>query len=588
MRKSFFKPILIIQVCLFGLIVFAVPAKATTLTNFYVDVFYDISSRKEVEAELFYESDQAYFYIENSYLDKINRTTKLLVEQKIKTLGKEFDENIYPKLTDLFGDVWNPGIDNDPKITILFSRLMAGVGGYFNPGNEYSSDNVSDSNEREMVYVNTNYILDNRLNAYIAHEFQHLISFNQKEKIHNIVDDIWLNELRSEYVSTYLGYDAEDYENSNLKVRVDKFEQYSSDSLTEWRGRIYDYSSISLLGQYMADHYGNQFFREIIKSDKSGIEAINNALDIIGTGKTFDKIFSDWIVACYINNTAKGALYGYVNPLLKSLKINPTATYKIFGDLMLQRTAMMKEWSPFWYEIEAGQGEISDIKIDFSGEPERGSFKIKILKIDISDNYVVSDWLLNKNNQGEILISDLGKDIKKIVIMPYVSYKGQYQDEKLDYNNFTFTINTQDENNETLAVNGTITNETENNSIQNAFFSSLSDGDLVRAKGDYKVYIIKGKYKRHIKSGEIFDFYKHLNWEKIKEISRYELNLYKESNLIRAEEDKKVYEIDSIGEKHWLNISGEEFINSGRNWNGVYIINNQERDYYKTEKDILS
>ncbi len=587
MRKTFYKFTAITYIFLFGLIVFAAPAKATTSTNFYVDAFYDISSREEIEAELFYESDQAYFYIENSYLDRINRADKLLVERKIKTLSKEFDENIYPKLTDLFGDVWNPGIDNDSKITILFSRLMGGVGGYFDPSNEYDSDNVSDSNEREMIYINTDYILDNRLKSYVAHEFQHLISYNQKEKIHNIADDIWLNELRSEYVSTYLGYDAEDYQNSNLKIRVDKFEQYSSDSLTEWRGRIYDYSSINMLGQYMADHYGKQFFRELIESDKSGIKAVNDALNAIGIEKTFDEVFSDWVVACYINNTEKGALYGYTNPLLKNLKINPTATYEIFGNLIIQRAALMKEWSPFWYEIEPGQGEIGNIKLNFSGTPARGNFKIKTIKIDFSNNYVVSDWPLNENNQGEILISGFGNDIQKIIVIPYVSYEGQYQDETLDYNNFTFIIEAQNKNQEVLAANGTTINETQNNATQTAFYSSLSDGDLVRAKGDYKVYIIKGEYKRHIESGEIFGFYEHLNWGIVKEISRYELNLYKESNLIRTDGDKKVYEIDEMGQKHWLNISGEEFINSERDWNSVYIINKAERDFYLLGEDVL-
>jgi len=587
MKKSFYKFATTISFFLLGMAILAVPAKAAISANFYVDVFYDISNRKEIKAELFYESARAYFYIENTYLDKIDEATRLLVKKKIKTLGTEFDENIYPKLTNLFGDVWNPGIDNDPKITILFSLLIGGVGGYFDPGNEYFSNNVSDSNEREMIYINTDYILDNRLKAYVAHEFQHLISYNQKEKTHNIVDDIWLNELRSEYVPTYLGYDAEDYKDSNLKVRVDKFEQYSSDSLTEWQGRIYDYSSISMFGQYMADHYGKQFFREIIKSDKAGIGAINDALNIIGTGKTFDEVFSDWMVACYVNDITKGTLYGYTNPLLRNLKINPTASYEFFGDLIIQRVALMKEWSPFWYEIKAREGEVKNIKLNFSGKPERGNFKIKILQIDANNNDIINDWLLDKNNQGSFLISGLGDDIKKIVIMPYLAYKGQYQTDALGYNNFNFTIEGQDKKEKVLATNGTVVNKPQNNATQTAFYSSLSDGDLVRAKGDYKVYIIKGEYKRHVSSGKIFNFYKHLNWNIVKKVSRYELNLYKESNLIQADGDKKVYEIGDIGQKHWINISGEEFINSGRDWDSVYIINQAERGFYLLGEDVL-
>ena len=39
------------------------------------------------------------------------------------------------------------GIDNNPKIVILFSRLVNGVAGYFNPADEMSKDQESHSNE---------------------------------------------------------------------------------------------------------------------------------------------------------------------------------------------------------------------------------------------------------------------------------------------------------------------------------------------------------------------------------------------------------------------------------------------------------
>jgi len=43
---------------------------------------------------------------------------------------------------------------------------------------------------------------------------------------------------------------------------------------------------------------------------------------------------------------------------------------------------------------------------------------------------------------------------------------------------------------------------------------NIPDGALIRAVGDYKVYIVKGNYKRHIIDGRIFDFYGHLDWSK--------------------------------------------------------------------------
>jgi len=116
---------------------------------------------------------------------------------------------------------------------------------------------------------------------------------------------------------------------------------------------------------------------------------------------------------------------------------------------------------------------------------------------------------------------------------------------------------------------------------------SLADGSLIRAKGDYKVYIIQNGYKRHILDARIFDFYGHLDWANIIEVTPEERDSYRDSVWVRAANDKKVYEINGDKSKHWLNMTAEEFYASGRRWEGVFIINNQERDFYRTGADVL-
>lgn len=114
----------------------------------------------------------------------------------------------------------------------------------------------------------------------------------------------------------------------------------------------------------------------------------------------------------------------------------------------------------------------------------------------------------------------------------------------------------------------------------------LSNGSLIRAVNDYKVYIINNNYIRHILDGEIFNFYGHLNWDNIQEVTSTQINNYQESFLIRAKDDYKVYEIDNNKTKHWLNITAEEFINSGRKWEMVYVVNEEERDFYGTGEEV--
>ena len=117
--------------------------------------------------------------------------------------------------------------------------------------------------------------------------------------------------------------------------------------------------------------------------------------------------------------------------------------------------------------------------------------------------------------------------------------------------------------------------------------ADVNDGDLVRAAGDYKVYIINGDYRRWIQSAEIFNCYGHFGFAAVKEITKQELESYLESWLIRADGDEKVYEINADGTKHWLNITAEKFTESGRSWEMVYVVNEQERDFYTTGVDVL-
>ena len=107
-----------------------------------------------------------------------------------------------------------------------------------------------------------------------------------------------------------------------------------------------------------------------------------------------------------------------------------------------------------------------------------------------------------------------------------------------------------------------------------------------RAKNDYKVYVIKGRYKRWIQRAEIFNAYGHLHWEDVIEVEPEILDAYQTSWLIRAKNDYKVYEVTPSGVKRWLNMTPSEFEKSGRKWEMVYIVNDFERDFYHTGKEI--
>ena len=138
-----------------------------------------------------------------------------------------------------------------------------------------------------MVYLNITALGDQRkINAFLAHEFQHLISFNQKEILRNVADDTWLNELRSEYAVTLLGYN-DNFASSDLEKRLQAFIESPSDSLTEWKNLPADYGQISLFGEYLAEHWSPQVIADTLKTSSVGMASINDALKQNGFSDSF-------------------------------------------------------------------------------------------------------------------------------------------------------------------------------------------------------------------------------------------------------------------------------------------------------------
>ncbi|MEA1936929.1 MAG: hypothetical protein U9N04_02345, partial [Patescibacteria group bacterium] len=65
---------------------------------------------------------------------------------------------------------------------------------------------------------------------------------------------------------------------------------------------------------------------------------------------------------------------------------------------------------------------------------------------------------------------------------------------------------------------------------------------------------------------------------------------FQTSNLYRSLNDYKVYSLEEIDEtaiKHHLNLTAEEF-EKEYDWNGVFEVNKEERDYYREGRVIHS
>ena len=421
MLKKFQKIVFLVSIFFF-LFTFVPTIKAARIgevIRFYIDSSYDISQREELMARLVKETPKLYFYIDNTWWTSQTSLKQKEILEKLTSLANEFETKIYPKLTSIFGQEWKPGIDGDEKITILFQPMKKNAGGYFRSIDEYLRIQFPESNEREMLYLNTQYLESARLKGFLAHEFVHLITFNQKNKIHNKTEETWLNEARAESAISILGYDSL-YEGSNLQERVKDFLKNPSDSLTEWLNKEDDYGSVNLFVQYLLDHYGVSILADSLKSKKVGIESINYALKKNGFEKDFSQIFTDWTIALLVADCNLGKNYCYLNKNLENLTVTPAINFlPLTGKSTLSVTHITKNWSGNWYKFIGGKGIL---ELEFSSLAGL-DFKVPYVVQEKTGKYKISFLTLDENQKGKIQIPDFSTENLSLIIIPSLQTK---------------------------------------------------------------------------------------------------------------------------------------------------------------------
>lgn len=112
--------------------------------------------------------------------------------------------------------------------------------------------------------------------------------------------------------------------------------------------------------------------------------------------------------------------------------------------------------------------------------------------------------------------------------------------------------------------------------------ATLKEGDLVRAKNDFKVYKIIKNQKHWIKNQAVFNSYK-LDWRKIKIVEPEVLNSFPSSYLIKLKGDNRVYYISANGLKKHI-INENVFYSYNNRWEDIIEVNNTEFNSYEDVK----
>ncbi len=265
-----------------------------------------------VTATLVYSTPVAYVWIENG--QPFDRSA-------IERSADRFTTITYPNVVTTFGSEWQPGVDNDPRLHILYNTQMGdGVIGYFSGADEYTRAASPFSNQKEMFYINLAALNRTHNYAYhdttLAHEFQHMIHWHMDRG-----EDLWINEGLSEYAQEVADFAGDTMFVAGFAANPDL-------QLTTWQesggNNGPHYGSAYLFIAYLAQRFGREAITALVAAPANGLHGVDAALQSVGADIDAEQLFADWVVANYAGQPdalVSEGRYGYVDLTMPRLQL---------------------------------------------------------------------------------------------------------------------------------------------------------------------------------------------------------------------------------------------------------------------------
>lgn len=289
-----------------------------------------------------------YIWVLDSYFASPASGSKISSE-KAQVLADKFDA-LYPLVRDVFGkesdkmidtrdlvDI-SSGSDTGTKVNIVVYDIEGdyepgqegGTLGYFWAKDYYTAAAAKESGDATIGLTNCgkyfyvdSYFLNEApemLYSTLAHEFQHMINFGQKNMRSEtdqagsqvLVSQTWSNEMMSmvceDMVQEYLGVQDKDSPIARLPWFC---QNYYLSGLTDWLGGDFvqvSYAGAYAFGAYLARNYGGKdLITQIATNKYVDQEAITQALKSTGRNETFDSVFKKYAQALVLDNAPSAA-----------------------------------------------------------------------------------------------------------------------------------------------------------------------------------------------------------------------------------------------------------------------------------------
>lgn len=290
----------------------------------------------------------------------------------IARIVSEFDGRIYSNTRSMFGSEWSPGIDGDPRITLLLLDIQDGynpqqgrrgyTAGYFYAGDCYNRKKKAESNEREMLYLDIYPSVpgSSEFMSVVAHEFQHMIHWNNDPK-----EFTWVSESLSQLSQFLCGYGHPPQVQAFIRNPHNNLAAWSDDDMIANYGHVYLWAYYISIRIASTDERRRAFVRRMVAQTSQGFSGLNAAIEKQGIKNNVRNLFRSFCLANYLNDDRieRGA-YGYDKPLAK-LVLRP--------DLRLDKPPFevkgrVKCWSARAIQINSASLRGREVSVLFAGQ----------------------------------------------------------------------------------------------------------------------------------------------------------------------------------------------------------------------------
>jgi immune inhibitor A len=304
----------------------------------------------QVSAELTYKSENVYWFTEVGVFAD---------ESAVRDTVDRFQAGAYVVNRAFFGSEWNPGVDGDPRLYILYTRGLGGsVAGYYSSQDQYSRLANEYSNEKEMFVISADNQVpgDPYLDSVLAHEFQHMIHW-----YHDRNEETWMNEGSSELATLLNGFDTGFFDVAYVSNPDLQLTGWSSENSAH-------YGAAFLFMAYFLDRFGEEATRALVAHPENGMVAVDAVLGELGVTDpasgapmTHADVFADWAAANFLGDrTVADGRYHYSNYPDAPTVRNPTESIRACP---ADRTTTVTQFGVDYFEITCS----GTVTIEFTG-----------------------------------------------------------------------------------------------------------------------------------------------------------------------------------------------------------------------------